>query len=108
MLHKRYFSIYIYRPRKRTLLVAQLSRRTNPSCPTFLQTTSKPVLLPQRRARGQEDEVGELDEVDEIDKVDAKAEINRRTLYIPQMKILEVLRLERIIMRNRPPLVLFV
>ena len=70
--------------------------------------TSKSVLLPQRRARRQRDEVGELDEVEEIDEEDAKAEINRRTLYVPQMEILEVLRLERIIMRNRPPLVLFV
>ena len=52
--------------------------------------------------------MGELDEVVEVDKVDVKVEINGLILYIPQMETLEVLRLERQNMRNRPPHVLFV
>ena len=85
-----------------------LIKPKDPKFPRLLQSTSQPVPLLRRRARGQEVEVGELDEVVEVDKVDVKVEINGPLLYIPQMETLEVLRLERQNMRSRPPLVLFV
>ena len=49
-----------------------------------------------------------MGELEEVGKVGDEARVNGPMMYIPQMGTLEVLRLERKNMRDRPPLVLIV